>query len=110
MAERFGTCLPNARIPIPLAGDVLFASGLDARQSQLLPKNGGQLLHRQLDFQNMSAGLIAGPGILFPVTRAQRRSGLTFSLPDSARSLRAVAKLRNIDLRQGNADRVVALL
>src|SRR5262245_64713912 len=58
----------------------------------------------------MAARLIPGADIIVSLRRRERSPGVPISLTDPAGALLAVAKLRYLDLRQGNADQVVAFL
>src|SRR5438128_5119128 len=57
----------------------------------------------------MTAGLITGAGLL-SLGSAEGGSRIPFSLPDPAGSFLAVAKLRDLDLRQGNTDKILSFL
>ncbi len=110
MAERFGAGLADAGVLVAGGDDVLLAARLDARQGQLLAEDGGHFLHRQLDFEDVSAGLVAGAAARLALTGAERLADLARTLADAAAALLAVAELRHVDLRQGDADEVLALL
>src|SRR5262249_16774930 len=110
VAQRLGTGLANAGVAVAGADDVFLAAWLDARQGQFLAKDLGHFLHRQFDFEDMSARLVARPLAVALLWRAQRLPGLTRALTRSTGPLLTVAKLRHFDLRQGNADEVLPLL
>src|SRR5262249_44458234 len=101
--------LADAGVAVAGGDDVLAAARLDARQGQLLAEDLGHLLHRQVDFQDVSARLVAGAGRV-SFRRRERIAGPALSLADAAGALLAVAELRDVDLRQGDADEVLALL
>src|SRR5262249_48346903 len=84
--------------------------GLDARQGQLLAEDVGHLLHRQLDFEDVSARLAAGAAGGVLAGGAERLAGLAVALADAAAPFPAVLELRDVDLRQRDADEVLALL
>src|SRR5207253_4178728 len=83
---------------------------LDARQGQLLAEDGGQLVHAQLDFQDVAARLVAGSPLAVGLRRAERLADVAVALAGAAVALVAEAELRNVDLRQRDADQVLALL
>src|SRR5262249_7462401 len=73
--------------------------------------DGGHLLHGQLDLEDVAAGLIPGlAGAGLSLTRSQGLADVPVPLANAAGALLAVAELRDFDLRQGNADQVLALL
>ena len=67
VAQRFGAGLADAGVLVRGGDDVLLAARLDARQGQFLAEDLGQLLHRQIDFEDVAAGLIAGAALARPV-------------------------------------------
>ncbi len=110
MPQRFRTSLANAGVAVTGRNDVLLAARLDARQGQFLAQDGGQLFQGQLNFQDVSARLIAGAGLIVALDRTERRAHVAVALADAARSLVAVAKLGYLYLRQRDADEVFPLL
>ena len=60
MAQRLGAGLADAGVLVAGGDDVLLAARLDARQGQLLAEDRGHLLHRQFDFEDVAARLVAG--------------------------------------------------
>ena len=74
------------------------------------PRICGQLLHRQIDFEDVPARLIAGAAVAVALRRGRAAGRLALALADAAGALLAVAELRDVDLRQGDADEVLALL
>src|SRR5262249_14330582 len=108
VAQRFRPRLADAGVLVAGRNDVLFATRLDAGQGQLLADDGGQLLHRQFDFEDVPARLIAGAAV-FALARGQRRARIAFALADAAGAFLTVTELRNDDLRQRNADEVLPL-
>src|SRR5207249_4743127 len=101
--------LADARVLVLGGDDILLAARLDAGQLQLLAEDLGELFHRQLDFEDMAAGLIAGARVV-ALGRGERLARIALALADPARTLLAVAELRDVDLRQGNRYQVVPLL
>src|SRR5215469_1425889 len=87
------------------------AFGFDARQFQLFGEDLREFLHRQIDFQDMRSGRVAGLAVaLFVnVTRRQWCSGFAFALTDTTRVPAAEAEVRHFDLRDRNADVVLPL-
>src|SRR5262249_42350997 len=70
-----------------------------------------QLLHRQVDLEDVAAGLVAGAGVAVALLRGgQRLAGVAVALADATGALLAVAELRDVDRRQGDRDEVLALL
>ena len=70
------------------------------------PRICGQLLHGQLDFEDVAAGLVAGlAGAVALAGAAERLPDVAVALADAAGVLAAVAELRDVDLRQGDARR-----
>ena len=87
VAQRLGAGLADAGVLVAGGDDVLLAARLDARQGQLLAEDVGQLLHRQFDFEDVAARLIAGlPFAVALLRRGQRLAGLAFALADAAAS------------------------
>src|SRR5205814_280787 len=87
-----------------------FALGLDVRQLQLLTEDRRQLVHRDLDLEQMLAWLVAGLalGVLRIFTEYIPR--IAVALPHPARLLRPETKMRNVNLRQRDGDKLLALL
>src|SRR5262249_39362826 len=57
-----------------------------------------------------AAGLVAGAALGVALAGAERLAGLAGALADAAGAFLAVAELRHVDLRQRDADEVLALL
>src|SRR5206468_4161853 len=108
--QRLGSALAYARVLVARRNDVLFAARLDPRQGQLLAEDGSQLFQRQLDFEDVPAGLVAGAALAVALRRAERGADIALADADAAGALLTVAELRHVDLRQGDADQVLALL
>src|SRR5262249_39412285 len=89
VAQRLRAGLADAGVAVAGGDDVLAAARLDARQGQLLAEDLGHLLHRQVDFQDVSARLVAGAGRV-SFRRRERIAGLALSLADAAGALLAV--------------------
>ncbi len=60
MPEALRSGLTNARVPILLLDDVRLPLRLDPGQFQLLAEDLGEFVHRQLDFEDVLAGAVAG--------------------------------------------------
>src|SRR5262249_10705732 len=110
VAEGFGTGLANAAVLVLGRDNVLLAARLDARQSQLLAEDASQLFQSQLDFEDVPAWLVARAGVAVALRRTQWLADIAIALSGAAGTLLTVTKLRNVDLRQGDADEVLALL
>src|SRR5207244_13284518 len=110
MAQRFGAGLANARITIFFGDDALLALGLDARQPQFLAEDRRQLLHRDVDLEQVLARLVAGLALARLRLATEDVARLPVALRDAARLLRAEAEVRDVDLRQRDGDDVLALL
>src|SRR5215471_171634 len=87
------------------------AFGFDARQFQLFGENLSEFLHRQIDFEDMRSGRVAGLAVapIVNVARRQRSSRFAFALTDTTRVPPAEAEVRHFDLRDRNADVVLPL-
>src|SRR5262249_36292945 len=109
VAQRLRAGLADAGVLVLGGDDVLLAARLDARQLQLFAEDLGDLLHREFDFEDVAARLIAGAGIV-AFGRGERLSRIALALADAPRALLSVAELRDVDLRQGNRHQVSALL
>ena len=110
--QRLGAGRADARVLVLVRDDLLGALGLDARQLELLAQDLGELLQRDLDLEQVLARSIAG---LLPCARllfalAERIAALALALPDAALLLVAELEVRDVDLRQRDRDRVLALL
>src|SRR5262245_13313411 len=84
---------------------------LDTRQFQLLRKNLRKFLHREVDFEDVSAGSIAGLALAVFVYVARREgcSRFAFTLSDTACVAASEAEARHLDLRDRNADKILPL-
>ncbi len=112
MPQRLGPRAADAGVAGFLVDDVRFAFGLDPRQFQLVAHDLGQLFQRNFDLQDMAAGIAAGLAAcrLHPgVARADRVALFAVALTDAARAVLAVAKVRHVELRDGNADQIAPL-
>src|SRR5262249_10154041 len=110
VAQRLRAGLADAGVAVAGRDDVLLAARLDARQGPLLAADGGHLLHGQLDLEDVPALLVAGAAAGLTLARPQRLTGLAWPRPHTAGALLAVAERRRVDLRQGDAHQVLALL
>ena len=96
-----GPGLADAGVLVFLLDDVGPALGLDPRQRQLFGHDLGQLVHGQLDFENVLPGRIAGAGAALAVARpADRRADVARSLADATPVLGSIAEFGNLDLGQ----------
>ena len=66
----------------------------------------GEFFEREIDFEDVSAGLIAGSAWLIALRRGQRLTGIAVALADAAGVLLAVAELRQLDRRNRDADEI----
>src|SRR5262249_5942408 len=111
VAKRFRTGAPHPDRPVLLGDDAFLALRLDVWELELLAEDGGELLHRHLDLEQVIAGPIAGlPGPRLGLALAERVAGIAVALPHSARLLRPVAEMRDVDLRQRNRYQLLAAL
>src|SRR5690606_30226501 len=101
----------DARVLVLPRDDLLGALGLDARQLELLRHDLGELLQRYLDVEQVVARaiarLLALPRLLLALT--ERVADLTVALPHAALLLVAVLEVRDVDARDRDRDRVLAL-
>ena len=65
MAQRFGPGLADAGVLVLGGDDVLLALRLDARQGEFFAEDVGQFFEREIDLENVAAGLIAGAAFAF---------------------------------------------
>src|SRR5262249_44269293 len=63
----------------------------------------------QLDLEDVAARLVARPGVALALRRGQRVADVAVALAGAAGALLAVAELRDLDLRQGDANEVLPL-
>src|SRR5262245_2011455 len=110
VAQRFRPDPADTGVLVLLRDDVLLAAGLDPREGQLLPEDGGQLFHRQLDLEDVPARLVPGLRLPLALGRGERLADLALADADAAGVFLAVPELRDLDGGQGNADEVVPLL
>src|SRR5262249_48550659 len=92
VAERFRTGLADAGVAVAAGDDFLLAARLDAGEGQLFAENGRQLLHRQFNFEDMAARLVARAGIPVAFWRSERSADVPFALADTSRAFLTVAK------------------
>src|SRR5205085_6963009 len=110
VTERLRTGLTDAGIFVAGRDNVFLAARLDAGERQFLAEDLGHFLHRQFDFEDVPAGLVAGAGTFPRLSGSERRTDIAVPLPGAARAFLAVAKLGDFDLRQGDRDEVLPLL
>ena len=105
VAQALGPGLADAGVPVFLLDDVGPALGLDVGQRQLFAQDLGEVVHRQLDLEDVMARRFAGPLARVAVAgAADRRAHITRSLSHAAPVLGPVAELGQLDLRQGDGD------
>ena len=98
-----GPGLANAGVLVFLFDDIGPPLGLDPGQGELFAQDGGQVVHGQLDLEDVMPGCIAGSGAAVTVARAaDRRADVARALAHSAAVLGPVAKFGDLDLRQGD--------
>src|SRR5262249_513982 len=101
VAEALRPGLADPGVAVFLLGDVGAALGLDPGQGELLAGDLGQLVHGQLDLEDVMAGRVAGAAAGLAVTgAADRRAHVAGTLADPAAVLGPVAELGDLDLRQ----------
>ena len=103
MAQALRPGLADAGVFVFLFDDIGPPLGRDPRQGQFFAQDGGQVVHGQLDLEDVMPGRIAGPGAAVAVARAaDGRTDVARALAHSAPVLGPVAKLGDLDLRQGD--------
>src|SRR5664279_1113648 len=112
VTQRLRADRANAGVLVFVRDDLLGALGLDPRELELLAHDLGELLHAELDVEQVIARAIASL-----VTRArlffalaERVAGLARTLADAALLLVAVLEPRDVDRRNRDRKRVLALL
>ena len=77
------------------------ALGLDARQFEFFAEDLREFFHREIDFEDVPAGSVAGlaRAVFVDVAGRQRRAGIAFALADAAGVAAAEAEVRHFDLR-----------
>src|SRR5262249_7502454 len=112
VTQRLRAGRADARVLVLPRDDLLGALGLDARQLELLAHDLGELLQRDLDVEQVIARavarLLALPRLLLALP--ERIADLAVALADAALLLVAVLEVRDLDLRDRDRDRVLALL
>src|SRR5215510_242287 len=85
------------------------ALGLDPRQFQLFRKDLRKLLHREVDFKDVSAQSITGLAlaVFVDVARRERRSGFSFTLSDTTGVAASESEAGHFDLWYRNADKIL---
>ena len=78
---------------------------------EFLTEHLGEFVDRQFGFANVLAGLIAGLAfaVFLIAAAADRLSDFAFPLADAAGAFVAVAEVRNLDVRHGDADDFASL-
>ncbi len=110
VAQRVGASAADAAVLILLADEVLLALGLNVGQLELLAEDRGELVERDIDLQRMLAGLGAGLALAgLRLALADRVAHIAVALAHAAALLGAVAELRDVDLRHGDAHEALAL-
>src|SRR5262249_42903591 len=85
--------------------------GLDAREFQLFGQNLRELIHCEVDFENVSAGSVSGlaRAVLVYVTGSQSSPDFAVALSHASGIASAVAAIVQFDLRMWNADEIISL-
>ncbi len=110
MPQRFGAGAADAGVAGLALVDIGFALGLDPRQLEFVAQDGGQFFQRDFDFQHVRAGFAAGlADAVFVFALSDRGAFFAGPLAYAARAVLAVAEVGHVELRQGNADQIVAL-
>src|SRR5437879_4619766 len=110
MAQGLRASLADAGVAVAGADDVLLAARLNARELEFFAENRSELLQRQLHFKDMAARFASCPVAVARLRRSQGRTRIAVALAGAGGALLSVAKLRNVDLRQRNADEIFAFL
>src|SRR5205823_12332203 len=76
---------------------------------QLVAGDLGDLLHGQLDLEDVAGGLVAGAGAGLALAGRERVADVAVALADADGALLAEAELGDLDLRQRDRDEVLAL-
>jgi hypothetical protein len=106
VAQGLGTDAADSRIPPGDRGDALLAPGLDAGKLQLLSKDLGQFLQRDLHLENVLPGLVPGGPVAVPFNGC---AGITITLAYAGFLVAPVVELGQFDLWEGDADDVPPL-
>src|SRR5579883_177997 len=113
VAQRLGTDAPDARVPILRVDDLALALVLDVRQLELLAEDGRELVERHVDLEDVlagsRAGLVALAGVLTVLIAADGIAGVAVSLSGAAALPVSEREVRDVDLRNGDRDEVLAL-
>ena len=112
MAERLGADATDAGVAILRVDDLALALVLDVRELELLAEDVRELLERDVDLEAVLAGALAGllaALALLALFAAHRVAGLAVALACATLLLVAEAEARDIDLRDGDGDEVLAL-
>src|SRR5262249_5640075 len=110
VAERFRAGAADAGILRLFLLDVGFALRLDARQFKLIAQDGREIIQGNFACEDVLAGVPAGlAGAFFLFAGAKRRADFAVTLSDAAGAVLAVAKVRNVQLRDGDTDQVPPL-
>ena len=111
MAQRLGTDFRHLRVTIPFGFQLRTSLRLDSRQLQLFGQDLGELVHRQIDFQDVAARRISClPGAVFVnIAWRQRSAGFALALSHASHIPAAEAEVRHFDLRDRNADKIFPL-
>ena len=110
MPQTLRAHLADRGIAISLGADILSAARLDARQLEFFAQNGGQFFEREFDFEDVSAGLIAGLAAVVALRRTERSANIAVAGADAAGAFLAELELRDFDLRQGDRNEIAPLL
>ncbi len=109
--ERLGPDAPQAGVAILLVDQLALALVLDVGQLELLAEDRGELVERHVDFDDVLPRALARllAAVALALFAADRVARLAVALPRAALLFVAVAKMRNVDLRNRDRDEVLAL-
>jgi phosphohistidine swiveling domain-containing protein len=88
----------------------VYAGEIPTIEAEFFAENRGQFLHREIDFEDMPTGRIARPAFARLLGRCQGIARIAVSLPGAAGAFLSVPELRDLDLRQRNADQMLPFL
>jgi hypothetical protein len=108
VAERFRTGPSDARVTRFQFVEIGGPLRLDARQRQLVAQDFGQFFKADFDLEQVLTRLIARTPLFFAVAGHDLVSLFAISLANATGAVLTVAKVGEIELRDGNADEIAA--